>query len=109
MAARRGLKEALMTILMVNGGGNTPNGEAARGEPDLSKSYLPMESLLPADSPDTSSTATFLEFEFDSEGAVAGIVAAATTDSNRVNSDGADSIGLLGTSDALATSDFYLT
>ena len=75
-----------MTILTVNGGGNTPNGEAARGD-DLSKSYLPMESLRPADSPDTSSTATFLQFEFDGE----------------YNGDG--SVSLLGTSDALATSE----
>jgi hypothetical protein len=79
-----------MTILMVNGGGNTPNGEAARGDPDPSKSYLPMESLLPADSPDTSSTATFLEIEFD----------------GNYNGDG--SISLLGSSDALTPTDFFL-
>jgi hypothetical protein len=64
--------------------------------------------------PDTAPDNGGFVVESGRDGAIAGIVIAATTDNNRLdtNDEAANlcdgSVGLIGTSDAIATSDFFL-
>src|SRR5215204_7345773 len=113
---RRLQEEATMTIVAVNGGGNTPNGEAATDRSDgtyvLTSSHTAQDDSFNFDQITTDTQtkfenshlafwgttafedaeATLTSEQGDDTAAIAGIVIASTSDNNRVSSDGTDSL-----------------